>query len=344
MFLDQPSNEKTDSIQDIAIKLLEEQIRILELDNDPKERTIFVLGSRGVGKSTAINKFFEKEESVRPTLALEYSYGKRTSSSQGIQKQIAHIWELGSLDNSEQLIDVPLRSHGANNFAVILFVDLSLPKSLWIDLENAYKGLKNTYTNLLNETELRVHVEKSSERVMGKEHPDLATMDLFPFPLIIVGGKYDLFMDFDPELKKHVCRCLRSMAHVLGASLLFYSNKMPKLSKTLRDTMSHLGYGSPTQPFRIFNVDYNEPLSVWFGSDSWDRIGSNPISIEQIGWIYCQEVPQTKKSTDTLINDPAKDPGFRESIIDEMREQKNQELAIMIKESQMRGKFETIEN
>ncbi|XP_055853001.1 cytoplasmic dynein 2 light intermediate chain 1 isoform X2 [Episyrphus balteatus] len=322
MFLDKSTSEKTESIQEIAIKLLEEQIRVLEIDNDPKERTIFILGSKGVGKSTAINSFFEKEELVRPTLALEYTYGKRTSSTQGIQKQILHVWELGSLENSEQLIDVPLRSHGANNFAVILFIDLSQPKTLWLDLDNAYKGLKNAYTNLLNETELAVFMEKSIERV-GKEHSDQSIMmDLFPFPLIIVGGKYDIFMDFDPELKKHICRCLRSMAHVLGASLLFYSKQIPKLAKTMRDTISHLGYGSPTQPFRSVNIDYNAPLSVWFGSDNWDQI---------------------ENTNSNVINDPAKDPGFQESIIDELREQKNQELAALIKENEMRGKFETID-
>ena len=38
---------------------------------------------------------------------------------------------------------------------------------------------------------------------------DKDVMQPFLVPLIIIGGKYDLFQDNDPESKKIVCRALR---------------------------------------------------------------------------------------------------------------------------------------
>jgi len=38
-------------------------------------------------------------------------------------------------------------------------------------------------------------------------------------PLVIFGGKYDQFQDFDPEKKKIICKTLRFIAHTNGAYL-----------------------------------------------------------------------------------------------------------------------------
>ncbi|XP_014093107.1 cytoplasmic dynein 2 light intermediate chain 1 [Bactrocera oleae] len=340
------AGDKRETIQEIAIKLAEEQLRTLQLESGPKERTVFVLGSRGAGKSTALHKFFEREDNPRPTLALEYSYGRRTS---GTQKQVLNIWELGALDNAEQLISVPLRTHGLENFAAIIMLDLSQPKRVWPELERIYQALRSTSSKLLSPDEEQMYRERMADR-LKKDHNDLECLELMSFPIVIVGGKYDLFKDFDAELKQHICHCLRSMAHLIGGSVLFYSNKIPKLAKTLRDTISHLGFGSPTHPFRSHVTDSADALSIWFGTDSWDQIGSvGVLSVERIGALLANEAPQLNEvgkkrsaKSKTHINDPAKDPGFRESIIDEMRAQKDKELQALITESQLRGQFETI--
>lgn len=39
--------DKRETIQEIAVKLAEEQLRTLQVVSGPKERTVFVLGSRG---------------------------------------------------------------------------------------------------------------------------------------------------------------------------------------------------------------------------------------------------------------------------------------------------------
>lgn len=148
------------------------------------------------GKTTIINNFLDRSETIKPTLALEYSFGRRTGGpGQGIQKQICNVWELGSLSNSYSLINIPVKSHGLDNFTAIITLNLSQPDRLWADLEGSIKGLKQTialYTNAENIVKLQ---QKSVERI-GSNHVDLSTLDLFPFPVVIIGGYYDKFQDF----------------------------------------------------------------------------------------------------------------------------------------------------
>lgn len=303
------------------------------------------------GKSMVINKYFDRDEqTTRPTLALEYSYGRRIGS--GKTAQVLNVWELGSLDNAEQLLEVPMRTHGLQQLAAFIMLDLSQPQRVWTDLECAYRGLRQTAQRLLQQAtpQLREDLERRAlERVKQANHDAVgSSQELLPFPVVIVGGKYDIFMDFEPALKKHICRCLRSMGHLIGGAVLFYSYKLPKVAKVLRDTISHLGFGSPMNPFRAHVTDYNEALSIWFGTDSWAQIGigdgSTLLSVERIGATLSVEVPQLQleKQKQQLPQDPAKDAGFKESVIDEMRAQKDEELASIMRDVLLRGKFESV--
>lgn len=141
-----------------------------------------------------------------------------------------------------------------------------------------------------------------------------------------------------------MCRCLRSIAHTIGASLVFYTIKNSALAKTMRDTMNHLGFGSPSNPFRTNSVDYNGPLVIAFGSDSWEKIGVTPSNSDRIGIVYVTAVPQKEKDSDSSITDEPgnKDLGFREAFIDELRAQKDEELLRLIKDIELKSKFETI--
>ncbi|KAH8409898.1 hypothetical protein KR009_000344 [Drosophila setifemur] len=341
----------TPSIQDIAGRLAEEQQRLrqLEATTMPKEKTLLVLGSKCVGKTTAINRFFDREEhTTRPTLALEYSFARRIGS--GKTPQVMNVWELGSLDNADQLLEVPMRTHGLQQLAVFIMLDLSQPQRFWADLECAYKGLRDTAQELMKNLtpELREVLEQRClERVGQQNSEDLANLEPLPFPVVIVGGKYDIFAGSDPAIRKHTCRCLRSMAHLIGGALLFYSQRMPKLAKVLRDTISHLGFGSPLHPFRSHVTDFNEPLCIWFGTDSWAKIGDTGAqSMERIGATFGADVPQLQLEKHSLqeTTNPAKDPGFKESLIDEMRAQKNEDLAGIMRDVLLRGKFESVQN
>lgn len=195
-----PETDKNsfESIQDIAIKLVQEQHKSNSSMNETKERTIFVLGSKGVGKTMMINRFLDRDDLARPTLALEYSFGRRTTPGQGVQKQVCNVWELGCLANSNQLVEIPIRSHGLENFFAIIVLDLSEPSQIWQHLEAALNGLREAYKNNCHDSEIVQGRERTRERV-GHEHPDINTLELLPFPCVIVGGKYDVFQDLGSE-------------------------------------------------------------------------------------------------------------------------------------------------
>lgn len=375
------TTQKATTIQDIALNLVQEQRKNQMTMTGDKERTIFVLGSKGVvslililnncvfssislkGKSTIINTFLDRSEPTKPTLALEYSFGRRSGSAgHDIHKQICNIWELGSLSNLHNLIDIPLKSHGLTNMNVVIVLDLSQPDRLWIDLEGALDGLKQSIKN--HKSDELNELKNAMKKLIGEEHSDLDTLEIFPVPVLIVGGNYDKFQDFgktpqylsvntfflvcsffgfvDPEIKKHVCRCLRSISHTIGAALIYYSMKNASLSKTLRETLNHFGFGSPTKPFRTLATDYNGPLCIWYGQDSWKAIGVTPTNSERIGLTYSTQIPQTEITDDPVQNDPTKDAGFREAIIDEIRAQKDEELMRLIKDTEIRAKFQAV--
>lgn len=209
------------TLQDIAYKIMEEQLANQDRNEHTiKERTIFVLGSKGVvsvsnislsvhrlgfsslmmisymqGKTSIINNFLDRSETIKPTLALEYSFGRRTGGpGQGIQKQICNVW-LGSLSNSTSLINIPVKSHGLDNFTAIIVLNLAHPDRLWADLEGSIKGLKQTISLNTNSENVVKLQQKAVDRI-GSDHPDLTTLDIFPFPVVIVGGYYDKFQDF----------------------------------------------------------------------------------------------------------------------------------------------------
>lgn len=113
---------------------------------------------------------------------------------------------------------------------------------------------------------------------------------------------------------------MRSIAHVIGAALIYYSSQHSALSKTVRDTFNHFGFGSPSQPFRSTVVDYNEPLIIWFGKDSWQSIGVGPTNSERIAITYGEQIPQVNPDSSTILptSNPAKEADFREAVIDEL--------------------------
>lgn len=141
-----------------------------------------------------INRFLDRDDPPKPTLALEYSFGRRTTPGQGVQKQVCNVWELGSLANANQLVEVPIRSHGIENFFAVIMLDLSQPERIWIDLERALNGLREAYKNNCHDSQIIQGRERTKERI-GLEHSDVNTLELLPFSIVIIGGKYDIFQD-----------------------------------------------------------------------------------------------------------------------------------------------------
>lgn len=97
------------------------------------------------GKTTLIQRFLEKNDPIKETLALEYSFARKSGRS--LNKEICHVWELGGGTVFASLLPTVF---GANSqeTTLIVMLDLSAPKTLWatmeILLETVYNHLSKT--------------------------------------------------------------------------------------------------------------------------------------------------------------------------------------------------------
>lgn len=89
----------------------------------------------------------------------------------------------------------------------------------------------------------------------------------FPFP--------------DSEIKKFICLTIRSVALFQKAHLLFYTSKEPQLVKRVKDVFHGMGFGNGIV-FKEKNVSSTKPLYIPKGSDSWESIGLEFTSWEQV--------------------------------------------------------------
>jgi dynein light intermediate chain 2 len=250
------------------------------------------------------------------------------------------------LANSNQLIDVPIKSHGLQYFSVIIMLNLAEPNELLSDLESALQGLKQSFTNNYSDAEIRQFKDKIIENGSYRDNPDINTLEILPCNVVIVGGKYDEFENLDSDVRRHVVKFLRSISHTIGSSLVFYSSKVPSLAKTVRDLMSNLAFGSPQNPIRAQKTDFNEPIMISALSDTWEKIGVMPSNSERIGIQFSTQIQQNREKSDSnksseLLVNPATDVNFREAVIDDLRAMKDDELLRLIKNSEIKIKFDS---
>ncbi|XP_052042454.1 cytoplasmic dynein 2 light intermediate chain 1 [Apodemus sylvaticus] len=303
------------------------------------EKSVFFIGSKNGGKTTIILRCLDRDEPAKPTLALEYTYGRKTKGH-NTPKDIAHFWELGGGTSLLDLISIPITVDTLRTFSIVLVLDLSKPNDLWSTMESLLQATKSHVDKVimkLGKTNSKASAEMRQRMwsAMQKDHPDRELIDPFPIPLVIIGSKYDIFQDFDPEKRKVICKTLRFVAHYYGASLMFTSKSEALLLK-MRGVINQLAFGIDKS--KSMCVDQNKPLFITAGLDSLCQIGSPPVPDSDIGklqahspmelWEKVYEKLFPPKSTSTLkaIQDPARDPQYAESEVDEMRVQKDQEL------------------
>ncbi|XP_013142796.1 PREDICTED: cytoplasmic dynein 2 light intermediate chain 1 [Papilio polytes] len=232
--------------------------KIITQSNEDTSRTIFAVGSKSAGKSTLISNFLEKNEAPRETLVLEYSFGRKSGQKQGLEKIICHVWEYGGklelLKNV--LTSVPL--HSKSYF--IVMIDLSKIKTIWNTIETCVNCLKP-------------YVEKSSSK-----------------DLLLIGGKYDLFNNYDSEIKKIICSTLRCVALINDAHLIFYSSKEPQLMRRVKEMLHNAAFGNGVV-IKEKNVNLNKPLIIPKGFDSWESIGIPKSTMDQVKMRHVARIP-----------------------------------------------------
>ncbi|XP_015768356.1 PREDICTED: cytoplasmic dynein 2 light intermediate chain 1-like [Acropora digitifera] len=174
----------------------------------------------------------------------------------------------------------------------------------------------------------------SSVTFMNTEIYDKASIDPFPIPLAIIGGKYDIYQDFDPEKRKMISRTLRFTAHRNGAHLQFFSTKSEGLTSRTRALVGSLLFHTPLN--KVVSVDHNKPIIVPAGQDSFQQIGAPPVTsqdsakmhsrppYEQWKASYSTFFPPQKSQGRNTSEDPSRDPQYIEPTVDTIRKQKDE--------------------
>ena len=317
--------------------------------NKQVESAIFLLGSSFSGKTSIILRFLDRDEPANPSIALEYTYGRRTVPETSL-RQLCHIWELaeGGAGELSGLLSIPITSCSINSLSIVLVLDLSKPTELWLTWESCITALKSR----INQVAQKCHREEvallksRATAPYGPDHPDKDLLAPLLTRFVIIGAKYDLFKEFPIEQRTVVCKTLRFLAHIHGATLQFFSTKSEGLCTRVRNLLSHLAFENPSKPSQTLSLDPNKPIIVPAGRDTLGQIGapsfpgdhsfkadSSSIKTPSDLWktAFVSYFSQEDK-THAPRQDPATDPKFLEPRIDAMFAKKQTELEDLIKE------------
>ncbi|KAK4825137.1 hypothetical protein QYF61_024117, partial [Mycteria americana] len=311
----------SDTLWDLAIAEVEKRENP---DDDGKrvevwEKSILFMGNKnGVTLNTvqfcAFRTYYfslHREEIPKPTLALEYTFGRR-ARRHNTPKDTAHFWELGGGTSLLELIRIPITSNNVRSFAVVLVLDLSKPNELWTTMEKLLQVTRNHVNKILTKLEktnpeVATEIKQRMQNNLQRDHPDYELVDPFPIPLVIIGSKYDIF---------------------------HFTSKAEALLMKVRVLINHLAFGYDKS--KSVSVDHSKPLFIPAGLDSLSQIGPPPASDSDIGkmrantplelWKKVFEKTFPPKSFCNLqdTKDPAQDLQYAEYEVDVMRAQKNQ--------------------
>ncbi|VVC34099.1 Hypothetical protein CINCED_3A001829 [Cinara cedri] len=292
----------------------------------PVERTLLVIGNKNAGKTTLIHKFFDKSEQPKPTLALEYSFARRSGKS--LTKDVCHVWELGGGLVFKDLLSVIIEKTRSRRLSVVLVLDLSKPDVLWNTMEILLEELKTRLGNVFDGHDQQIDVKHIEDRKL---------MSPLPVPLVIVGSKYDVYQNFEPAKKRVLCQCLRYVAQTFGASLFFYAMNDAALVKRSKEIMSHYGFGTPFP--KTYVHDSSKPLLVPVGFDCFDKIDdTNEIgcirSMHKYKNAFASNFKQVavESGQQSTLNDvdPLNDPNYADPLIDECLKKKQEEFKLFV--------------
>ncbi|XP_046842817.1 cytoplasmic dynein 2 light intermediate chain 1-like isoform X2 [Xenia sp. Carnegie-2017] len=314
------TERKEKSLWDIAVNKRQE----IEIKNNgesiegknnhfSEELSILILGSKGSGKSTIVLRFLDKDENPKPTVALDYTFGRR-AKSHNMQRDIGHIWELGGGTFLSNLIEVPLKEETICTSSVLIVVDLSKPNELWLTLEVLLKSTRSAIDKLLSEIKnknpsLANEIQEKAWKRFGDNHVDKSFLDPFPIPLGIVGTKYDIFQDFDPEKRKMISRTLRFIAHSNGAHLQYFSSKAEGLITRTRALFGGL----------LFRTQTRRPYDLWKAA---------------FATVFPEENYKDKLKNDDITHNAQ----YAELAVDAVRAQKDEDMERLKRQEEKKNK------
>lgn len=309
------------------------------------DQTVLVVGTKGGGKSTVINRILGSTTKTKPTTALEYSFGKRDERN---QTQTAHFWELAQGTELAQLSDVVITAENIHTVVAVIVLDCSDMSTMF---ETATSWLKRidrraseTYQKMKSKnSQTPDKLVARAKRMIGEDHPDLARMRISGIPTVLICNRLDLFRGDSSKLRL-MARTMRYIAHLYAASLVFTSENTVDVSK-LRAVMNYYVFQVPLES-RFIGVDPERGSVVTTpDKDTFRDIESqslNSVNMTDFKSTGDSELDRWKaafdesfppKKVETKMNE---DPflkklydttdGYGEPAVDSMRKQKDEEL------------------
>lgn len=242
------------------------------------ESFVLFVGPKQSGKSSLIVQFLNpnKEDVPKPTVALEYTFGRRSNTTTTV-KDIAHLWELGGGTHLRDLVNVPITPQRLPTSVVVVVVDLSKPSEAFRDLVQWLDIIKTRVTECCDKIKktkpdkLATLMEQASARSKVDTHPDSGIITPSVMPLVIVCHKYDQFQDFESSQRKVLLQALRYAALCKGASILCTSMRDKTQLNHFRLLLNHFVFH--TEKKRAVQQNPGKPLIIPAGTDTLEAIG-----------------------------------------------------------------------
>ncbi|EAN80626.1 dynein light intermediate chain, putative [Trypanosoma brucei brucei TREU927] len=333
------------------------------------EANLFVVGCSGAGKTSVIqrvcsaigaggNTSGKGKTKVKPTTALDYQY---TTRSDRHVSQTVHFWELAQGMELSQLCEVVITPENVHLMHIAIVVDFSDPSSMWDTLAYWLKRVDRRANEILQKmrakgsnTPDKLHAR--AQRALGEGHPDLKRVRLSGLPTVIVCNKVDAFPG-PMEQMKTLTRCLRFIAHLYGAYLVFSSDAD---SAKLRLLLNHLLFLTPFDARQVELDVERGTILIMPENDTFVDIGDPPLCDGPSGGPVTQstgdsELDRWKVPLDAMFPPKAGggraqsdamlkrlydmgEGGFGEPTIDTIRRQKDEELEQYRKSAARRDK------
>ncbi|KAI8911722.1 hypothetical protein EDD86DRAFT_188570 [Gorgonomyces haynaldii] len=262
------------------------------------ETVLLFVGAKQCGKTTVINRFLDKEEQPNKTVALEYTFGRKSKNVNGL-KDITHIWELAGGTMLSDIATIPITESNLHLCTLFVCLDLSAPQDIPDIVEHFIEKIKTHVNKIMDSLEARGSKRPKGLRSyqwqkFGTDHPDKDLVSLFPIPLMFLCTKADTLEHLESERKKLLYKMLRYLAHSHGASLLFLNQKDDQTFSKCKQALSH--YAFKGTMFKSMQMDFNKPLAIIAGQDQFAQIGD--LQPEQLDLSQFPEAAVDKARTE----------------------------------------------
>ncbi|XP_055331733.1 cytoplasmic dynein 2 light intermediate chain 1-like [Paramacrobiotus metropolitanus] len=212
----------------------------------PKEklRNLLILGGKGAGKSTIIQRCQPNNSAavITETVGLSYSFAIKQNDD---EVQTANIWELGSCPQMKELWRSVVNGQNPSEFAVFLVFDLSRPEVIISIFE--------TFISCISGHSL--HDGNDSRR-------DNQNEIIVPEKLWLIGNKSDIFHTYELEKRQIISRCLHQCAKALSAGIMYTSAIKQQMGESrLQKVMEETVFGSKAESLEI-QIDYGKTIFI----------------------------------------------------------------------------------